>query len=220
MTTVRIFFKKCGEAAYISLLDLQRVFQRLLKQSGLPIWYTQGFNPHIYLSFCNPLSLGQESLCESFDVKTQEQVVNCSVWPGVLQPYMPRGIDLYKAAPAVHKTNEICAARYAVTMPAAAVTVLDAYNAAETAPVQKKTKRAEKTIDLKAFLPSLAPVWQDQNLVVTLTLPCQADGDSVNPALLLSYLGALGEQHGISIEPWQCRILRTGLLLQDGRDFC
>ena len=58
MTTIRIFFEKCGESAYISLLDLQRVFHRVLKRSGLPVWYTMGFNPHIYLSFSCPLSLG------------------------------------------------------------------------------------------------------------------------------------------------------------------
>ena len=57
MTTVRIFFEKCGESAYISLLDLQRVFHRMLKMSSLPVYYTQGFNPHIYLSFTCPLSL-------------------------------------------------------------------------------------------------------------------------------------------------------------------
>ena len=62
MTTVRIFFEKCGEAAYISLLDLQRVMGRALKRSGLPVWYTLGFNPHIYMTFTCPLSLGQESL--------------------------------------------------------------------------------------------------------------------------------------------------------------
>ena len=58
MITVRIRFEKTGEAAYISLLDLQRVFHRILKRSGLPVYYTQGFNPHIYLSFACPLSLG------------------------------------------------------------------------------------------------------------------------------------------------------------------
>ena len=47
MTTVRIFFEKCGESAYISLLDLQRVFHRMLKMSSLPVYYTRGFNPHI-----------------------------------------------------------------------------------------------------------------------------------------------------------------------------
>ena len=49
MLTIRISFEKRAEAAFISLLDLQRIFQRILKRSGLPVYYTQGFNPHIYL---------------------------------------------------------------------------------------------------------------------------------------------------------------------------
>ena len=69
MTTIRIWFTKTGEAFYISLLDLQRVMQRALKRSGLPVWYTLGFNPHIYMTFAAPLSLGQESLAETVDFK-------------------------------------------------------------------------------------------------------------------------------------------------------
>ena len=80
MTTIRIFFEKCGESAYISLLDLQRVFHRVLKRSGLPVWYTMGFNPHIYLSFSCPLSLGQESLCESCEVKTEAESIDPAAW--------------------------------------------------------------------------------------------------------------------------------------------
>ena len=37
MITVRISFEKKNEASYISLLDLQRVMQRVLKRSGLPV---------------------------------------------------------------------------------------------------------------------------------------------------------------------------------------
>ena len=44
MITVRISFEKKNEASYISLLDLQRVMQRVLKRSGLPVWHTLGFN--------------------------------------------------------------------------------------------------------------------------------------------------------------------------------
>ena len=103
MTTVRIFFEKCGEAAYISLLDLQRVFHRILKMSDLPVYYTQGYNPHIYLSFSCPLSLGQESLCESCEVKTEQETIDGEVWKNALQPLMPRGIVITKVAPAVEK---------------------------------------------------------------------------------------------------------------------
>lgn len=112
MTTVRIFFEKCGESAYISLLDLQRVFHRMLKMSNLPVYYTQGFNPHIYLSFTCPLSLGQESLCESCEVKTEQETIDPQAWIDALQPLMPRGIVITKVAPAVEKVGEIETAAY------------------------------------------------------------------------------------------------------------
>ncbi len=214
MTTVRIFFEKQGEAAYISLLDLQRVFHRVLKRSGLPVWYTQGFNPHIYLAFCSPLSLGQESLCESCEVKTEADAPDCAAWAAALRPYMPRGITVLSAAPAVHRMGEISAADYRLTLPAAALPALEAYNAAPAAPVTKKTKRGEKTIDLKEILPRLG--WQraGDSLAVPVRLPC-AEGANLNPALLLGWLQQQGD-----IAPWQCRILRTALLLPDGTEFC
>ena len=105
MITVRIRFEKTGEAAYISLLDLQRVFHRILKRSGLPVYYTQGFNPHIYLSFACPLSLGQESLCECCEVKTEAEDPQLDTWCDVLQPYMPRGIKVLSAQQAQNKVQ-------------------------------------------------------------------------------------------------------------------
>ena len=141
MITVRIRFEKTGEAAYISLLDLQRVFHRILKRSGLPVYYTQGFNPHIYLSFACPLSLGQESLCECCEVKTEAENPQLDTWCDVLQPYMPRGIKVLSAQQAQNKVAEIDHASYLVTLPASAAAALDAYNAAENAMVVKKTKR-------------------------------------------------------------------------------
>ena len=129
MTTVRIFFEKCGEAAYISLLDLQRVFHRILKMSDLPVYYTQGYNPHIYLSFSCPLSLGQESLCESCEVKTEQEIIHGEDWIHALQPLMPRGITITKVAPAVEKVAEIETAVYTVTMPKASIAAIEAYNA-------------------------------------------------------------------------------------------
>ena len=80
MITVRISFEKKNEASYISLLDLQRVMQRVLKRSGLPVWHTLGFNPHIYMTFACPLSLGQESECECVDVKTEAEAPDFAQW--------------------------------------------------------------------------------------------------------------------------------------------
>ena len=90
MITVRISFEKKNEASYISLLDLQRVMQRVLKRSGLPVWHTLGFNPHIYMTFACPLSLGQESECECVDVKTEAEAPDFAQWQTELNAIMPK----------------------------------------------------------------------------------------------------------------------------------
>lgn len=216
MTTVRIAFEKRGEAAYISLLDLQRVFHRILKRSGLPVYYTQGFNPHIYLSFACPLSLGQESLCESCEVKTEAEVADFTVWQQTLQPYMPRGIVITAVGPAQQKVAEIDSAVYRLTLPATAEQALRAYNAAETATVSKKTKRGHKELDLKQYIPAVEYETEGEKLSFSVTLPCgSGEAPNLNPSLLLTWL-----QQNYELPPWQCEVLRTAILTKDGQKFC
>ena len=89
MITARLWFTKTGEASYISLLDLQRVMQRALKRSGLPVWYTQGFNPHPVMTVAQPLSVGVTSDCEymkaGFDCDIDETEL-CGKLNGALPP--------------------------------------------------------------------------------------------------------------------------------------
>ena len=215
MTTVRIFFEKCGEAAYISLLDLQRVFHRMLKMSNLPVYYTQGFNPHIYLSFTCPLSLGQESLCESCEVKTEQETIDPQAWIDALQPLMPRGIVITKVAPAVEKVGEIETAAYEVTMPASSAIALDAYNNAEHAEVTNKTQRGQKVLELKQYLDRIDYTVAGDELHFTAVLPCgSGEALSLNPSLLTDFLRTQG-----AAPVWQCRVLRTHLYDKNGADF-
>ena len=86
-----------NEASYISLLDMQRVMQRVLKRSGLPVWHTLGFNPHIYMTFACPLSLGQESQCECVDVKTEAPRF-CPVEDGAERHHACRNRGLLRGA--------------------------------------------------------------------------------------------------------------------------
>ncbi len=67
--TVRICFRKVGDLQYISHLDLQRTIARVLVRARIPMWYTQGFNPHAKVTFGLPLSVGCESECEFIDLR-------------------------------------------------------------------------------------------------------------------------------------------------------
>lgn len=67
-----VVFEKGFALRHIGHLDLMRTIQRALRRSGLPIRYSNGFNPHIQLSFAAPLSVGVVGLREVMDVPMEE----------------------------------------------------------------------------------------------------------------------------------------------------
>ncbi len=66
---LRLKFTKTGSLQYISHLDLVRTMNKTVVRAGLPLWYTEGFNPKPKLVFAAPLSIGTESLCEYLDIR-------------------------------------------------------------------------------------------------------------------------------------------------------
>ena len=71
MDKLRLRFEKAGKAIYISHLDLMRVVQRVFLRAGVPLRYSEGFNPHPLISICLPLSVGTESFCELMDFRVR-----------------------------------------------------------------------------------------------------------------------------------------------------
>ena len=61
MVKVRLQFSKGGNLRFIGHLDFLKVFQQAIGRSKLPVAYSQGFNPHMLLSFALPLPLGMTS---------------------------------------------------------------------------------------------------------------------------------------------------------------
>lgn len=76
MREVRIRFSKTDRCKYISHLDINRCMSRALTRAKIPLWYTEGFNPHPYMSFSLPLSLGIESFVESMDIRIIGDITN------------------------------------------------------------------------------------------------------------------------------------------------
>ncbi|MBU5311216.1 TIGR03936 family radical SAM-associated protein [Tissierella carlieri] len=65
---LRVAFNKKNYLKYIGHLDLMRLFHRSFNRAGVPIKYSEGFNPHPKFSIGNPLSLGIESEEEYMDI--------------------------------------------------------------------------------------------------------------------------------------------------------
>ena len=59
-----IKFSKSEAVKYISHLDMLRLFQRALARSGLKVSYSEGYHPHMLLSFALATPVGVASVCE------------------------------------------------------------------------------------------------------------------------------------------------------------
>lgn len=216
MKTVRVFFAKEGRLKYISHLDVTRCLARVFKRSRLPIWYTQGFNPHAYLTFALPLPLGVESCCESFDFRLTEEVSYEEVRDR-LNAVLPEDLRALRAATPVMEPGTICWADYRLTFrdgdPAAAE-AMERLLSAERLTVTKKTKKGEQEIDLKEKMTVLNAASQSDGFVLEVRLPA---GGTVNWSPML-VTGAYNEL--LSREPYWTGLERTAILTEDFSDFC
>ncbi len=67
ITRVRVTYYKGEDLRFISHLDMQRLWERLLRRSGLPIRYSQGYHPRARLNLASALPLGFTSEVEILD---------------------------------------------------------------------------------------------------------------------------------------------------------
>lgn len=216
MKTVRVFFAKEGRLKYISHLDVTRCLARVFKRSRLPIWYTQGFNPHAYLTYALPLPLGVESCCESFDFRLTEEV-SCEEVTDRLNAVLPDDLRVLRAAAPVMEPSAICWADYRLTFrddAPAAEEAFDRLLAAEHLMVTKKTKKGDQQIDLKEKMTVLHTDKKPGEMVLSVRLPA---GGTVNWSPML-VTGAYNEL--LSREPYWTGLERTAILTEDFSDFC
>lgn len=204
---VRIFFSKLGRAKYISALDLINCIQRALRRTDLPVWHTQGFNPHTYVNINLPLALGTEGLCESMDIKLCEKVEPAQV-AEKLNAVLPRDIRAVRAAEPIKKHTEIEKSVYRIAVDCDIDKLFDFF-ASDSIPAEKKTKKGITELDLKPYIQADKP----QNGEFYLTLPSGCDF-TVNPSLVFdTYERITGDKIDT------LSITRVRILCKDGKDF-
>ena len=209
MSTVRIKFQKTGLSIFFSHLDLQKVMQRALKISGLPVWYSKGFNPHIYMTFTLPLSLGHESLCESFDFRLEEEMTEQQILKA-MEGTLPDGIILTAAGAPDYDASQIKYALYRIKMYGEKDRLMQCISHFEESDeiiVTKQSKKKTTDINIKAEIKDLKVTEEsDDSLTFTALFPAGTTYN-LNPALLLEYFG---EKFGVDANG--CDVLRVNLM--------
>ncbi|KAF0091536.1 MAG: radical SAM-linked protein [Fusobacteria bacterium] len=67
-------FSVRGPLAYLSHLELMKVFRQSFRRSTLPISFSEGFNPHMKLSFAIAKGVGLESEGELLEIETDQEI--------------------------------------------------------------------------------------------------------------------------------------------------
>ena len=219
--TVRICFRKVGDLQYISHLDLQRTFARVLVRAKIPMWYTQGFNPHAKVIFGLPLSVGTESECEFIDLRIDRDISPAEVKER-LNRELTDEMQILGAYEPTTKFQDVKWARYEMRfqLENADAALADRLQALfTTSPLNaiKKSKAGDKEVDLTTMVKSIRSVYDPASGEIRVSALLSAGmADHLNPELLIK--AAKERQLILCGDPSKetYSILRTHVYFSDG----
>lgn len=213
----RVFYEKTGRLKYISHLDTNRLMQRALKRSGLPVWYSEGFNPHIYITFALPLALGLESRYEVMDFRLTVELPLNEI-ERRLNEALPEGLSVFNVdKPVQHKAQEITSAAFTIKFAAEKPDELAArWRAFLSQPeilTEKKTKKGMKTIDILPDIAVKSETVLPDGVQLELVLPAGVE-KNISPFLVTETFGAFSEELAEGVT-----VTKTGVFTKDGELF-
>lgn len=184
MRTARVFYEKNGKMKFVSHLDMNRFMNRMVRVSQVPVWYSEGFNPHPYITFALPLSLGFESSYEAMDIRLDDDAYTNEQLCSSLGRMMPEGIKILSVRDPVMKAGTIEFAEFQIkfsNLTEALAEKLTAYLSKNVIFAEKKTKKGKvNTINLAEYINKFT--FENGTLVLVLAA---GGSKNLNPTLLL-----------------------------------
>ena len=224
LSKIRLKFSKTGMGKYISHLDLQRTFNRIINRACLPVWYTKGFNPHIKLVFSTPLSVGAQSVCEYLDIRIDREM-SCEEIKERLNAEMTDEFYITEAYLPTSDFSEIAWASYDISITtggASAELAEKAQQLLTTSPLMmiKKGKAGEKEVDIVKMISSLTASFDESTGNINIKATVRASStEYLNPEFLITALK--NELFILSGDPKSeyYSIMRTATLKEDMTEF-
>lgn len=220
--TLRFAYEKRGALAYISHLDMLRTMTKACMRANLPLYYSEGFSPHPKLSFAAPLPVGQESVCEYFDVRLASPM-DPEAAMAALNATLPAGLTVKAAGYPAAKFTEVASADYDIALrtsgaSAALADTLVELLSRKPLTVFKRSKAGDRDVDISPNILSVRGGFSDG--VIHLYVTLRAEGGSfLNTDYLLSYLKK--EAGILSASPLEesASVMRLALSDADGNAF-
>lgn len=96
MQRLRVRFSRGEEIKFISHLDIMRLWIRALTRAGMPLSYSEGFNPHPKISLAAPLVVGITSEAELIDIFLQK-LTSPQFFTSTVNQELPKGINILQS---------------------------------------------------------------------------------------------------------------------------
>jgi radical SAM-linked protein len=203
---IRITFAKTEAMRYTGHLDLQRAWERTFRRAGLPLAYSQGYNPRPRLNLASALPLGFTSQGEVLDARLERDLAIDKIMEPLLKALPPglqileiEEVDLRAPSPQV----ELQAAEFVITFLEPFPGLAERTDDILHAPTLMRERR-NKTYDLRPLIQALHVLPNDEDGRQRLFTRLEArQGATGRPEEVIAALGA---------DPQATRVQRTKLL--------
>lgn len=197
---LRLTFTKTDSLKYTGHLDLHRTLERTFRRAGLPLAYSQGFNPQPRMNLAEALPLGITSECEVMDVWLETQI-DLEQAKKDLDRAVPPGMQIISLNEVDEKLpplqTQVVAAEYRVTVSGGVTADLDSRVRELLSQSTVMRERRNKKYDLRPLIESLSI--EEDVLVMKLSA---RDGATGRPDEVLKALGV--EDYQIQVH--RCRL--------------
>ena len=163
---IRVRFSKHGCLKFIGHLDVMRYFQKAMRRAEIDMCYSEGFSPHMIMSFASPLGLGLESDGEYMDISVKQSPSSKEAVER-LNAVMAEGIEVlsWRELPENSKNAmaSVAGADYEVRfregyeLEEGWEKKLEEFLALPEIRIMKETKKGEQEVDIQS-LPPVLPV--------------------------------------------------------------
>lgn len=185
----RVRFTKTGRMRFLSHHDLMRLLERALRRTGLPLRFTEGYNPHPIVAFPTALALGIESLDEVFEFELTSWTAPRQI-ERLLAAQLPEGMQVLSVEAFDRRERSyVDFVEYEALCPGQgerAPAAIQAFLARTECLVERVSDKGSRTVDLRPYVMALDSEGDRVFLRIRITDQGTARPDEVLRALGLS----------------------------------
>lgn len=210
MFKARMRFAKEGRAKYISHLDLMRTMQRSMARCEMPLWFTEGFNQHAYVSVALPLATGHSGEWELLDFSLLSETISSNAVKSLnaVFPEGLRAIEIYPVSDNAMPIREIAWSRYQFIWIVPSHVNLQEFVSDVTCFFQqpsieilKRSKRGEKLVNMKDFMFG-TPRFSIKNGLVVVQTVTSSGNNNMSPEYLTRAIMQFFPQYQITAKSY------------------